>query len=144
MVSILDVPISSRLVSLCFSALSVRALVKYGQQVPLAITMDPLAIGVYCVNETWTQDSASLTQLIVSDISSIYSLHSSGDEAVQAASQRGIEIVLSLKAKSAILDRIPVNSRSYVVRPPGSLGVRKDSCVKRKPLGLSAHTSIDK
>ncbi|CAM0512289.1 unnamed protein product [Fasciola hepatica] len=126
-----------------FGSFNVRTLMQVGQQACLALTMNSLKIDVCCLSETRIQDSSNVIQLTAPGISTRYILRTSGDEAARAVGQRGVGIVLTDKAEAALLDWIPVNSRLCAVRLQGSVGVRKDSCVKRNLFVISAYAPTD-
>lgn len=94
--------------SLNLGSFGVRTLSQAGKQTCLALTIDSLAISVFCVNETWIMDSNSVIQLTAPNVSSRHFLSTSGDESTRDTNQRGVGIVLTDESKAAPLDWIPV------------------------------------
>lgn len=71
--------------------------------------------------------------------SSVYHLFlgSSQEEAAHAVGQRGVRVVLSKKTEAVLLNWILVSSHLCAVRLNGSVGIRKDSGIKRSLFILS-------
>lgn len=69
------------------------------QYARLALTMNSLSTDVRCVGEARIQGLSKVIQLAASNVSSAYFLHTSGEEAVRAAGQRGVQMALSDEAE---------------------------------------------
>ncbi|CAH8519273.1 unnamed protein product [Schistosoma haematobium] len=127
------------------AAFNVRTLMQVGQQIGLAMSLESLHIDVCCLSEAHIQDSGEVLQIRSPSVTSksLFYVRLSGDPVASSSDLAGVGVALSDRAEAALIDWIPINSRSCAVRLESSIKVRRNRREKRCLLVISAHAPTD-
>ncbi|VDQ00212.1 unnamed protein product [Trichobilharzia regenti] len=111
-------------VSLKLDTYNVRKLMQIGQQAGFVKTLESLAVNVCCISEARTQNPNKMLRLSYSSesLNSVY--HPCLPGGPMASGVAGVGVALASRAKAALLDWVPVDSRPCAVRLEGYKKVR--------------------
>ncbi|KAH9590336.1 hypothetical protein MS3_00003064 [Schistosoma haematobium] len=123
---------------------NVRTLMQVGQQIGLAMSLESLNIDVCCLSETRIQDSGEVLQIRSTSVASksLFYVRLSGDP-VASSGLAGVGVALSARAKAALIDWIPINSRLCAVKLGSSIKVRRNRREKRRIFVISVYAPTD-